>query len=104
MSFFSLSVLTTNSLIISFSNSYREVVEDEKELLFDHGAPFFNANKTEVLGLVHEWESKGLVACWKEKFGFFDRISNKFFDLEQVCKYCFNQQACFVMTGNICHL
>ncbi|KAM1792058.1 hypothetical protein ACFX12_035955 [Malus domestica] len=61
----------------------REVVEDEKELLFDHGAPFFNANNTEVLGLVREWESKGLVACWKEKFGFFDRISNKFFDLEQ---------------------
>ncbi|CAL8150480.1 unnamed protein product [Prunus armeniaca] len=61
----------------------REVAEDGKELLFDHGAPFFNANNTEVLGLVREWETKGLVACWREKFGCFDRVSNKFVDLEQ---------------------
>ncbi|BFG28832.1 hypothetical protein CerSpe_151060 [Prunus speciosa] len=61
----------------------REVAEDGKELLFDHGAPFFNANNTEVLGLVREWEAKGLVACWREKFGCFDRVSNKFVDLEQ---------------------
>ncbi|KAL6283274.1 hypothetical protein ACE6H2_014203 [Prunus campanulata] len=61
----------------------REVAEDGMELLFDHGAPFFNANNTEVLGLVREWEAKGLVACWREKFGCFDRVSNKFVDLEQ---------------------
>ncbi|KAB2601965.1 hypothetical protein D8674_002970 [Pyrus ussuriensis x Pyrus communis] len=62
---------------------FHSFVEDGKELLFDHCAPFFNANNTEVLGLVHEWESKGLVACSKEKFGFFDHISNKFVDPEQ---------------------
>ncbi|KAM5586604.1 hypothetical protein ABKV19_005502 [Rosa sericea] len=61
----------------------RENVEDGKELLFDHGAPFFTANNTEVLSLVHEWESKGLAAIWKEKFGSFDHTSNKFVDLEQ---------------------
>lgn len=83
MSFFFFSI-TKNLVMISISNSYREVAEDGKELLFDHGAPFFNANNTEVLGLVREWEAKGLVACWREKFGCFDRVSNKFVDLEQV--------------------
>ncbi|KAL6201918.1 hypothetical protein ACLB2K_025630 [Fragaria x ananassa] len=61
----------------------RENVEDGKELLFDHGAPFFTANNTEVQNLVHDWESNGLAAIWKEKFGCFDCTSNKFVDLEQ---------------------
>ncbi|KAL5565237.1 hypothetical protein UlMin_028401 [Ulmus minor] len=61
----------------------REVSEDGKELLFDHGTPFFTASNPEVLGLVHEWESRGLVAEWKEKFGSFDCTSSKFIDLEQ---------------------
>ncbi|CAN6688962.1 unnamed protein product [Malus baccata var. baccata] len=83
------STLARNGVSVTLLESARvpgrrmEVVEDGKELLFDHCAPFFNANNTEVLGLVHEWESRGLVPCWKEKFGFFDHISNKFVDPEQ---------------------
>ncbi|XP_050279438.1 uncharacterized protein LOC126720717 isoform X1 [Quercus robur] len=61
----------------------REVSEDGKELVFDHGAPFFTVNNAEVLGLVREWESRGLVAEWKQNFGSFDCSSNKFFDMEQ---------------------
>uniref|UniRef100_A0A2N9IGI7 Amine oxidase domain-containing protein n=1 Tax=Fagus sylvatica TaxID=28930 RepID=A0A2N9IGI7_FAGSY len=61
----------------------REVSEDGKELVFDHGAPFFTASNAEVLGLVHEWESRGLVAQWKHNFGSFDCASNKFVDMEQ---------------------
>ncbi|KAK7848939.1 protoporphyrinogen oxidase 2 [Quercus suber] len=45
----------------------REVSEDGKELVFDHGAPFFTVNNAEVLGLVREWESRGLVAEWKQR-------------------------------------
>ncbi|KAJ6966816.1 hypothetical protein NC652_004388 [Populus alba x Populus x berolinensis] len=62
----------------------REISEDGKELLFDHGAPFFSASNSDVLRLVHEWESKGLVEEWKENFGSFDCISKKFLDIEQV--------------------
>ncbi|KAM1234648.1 hypothetical protein ACFX2J_004202 [Malus domestica] len=86
------STLGRNGVSVTLLESARvpgrrmEVVEDGKELWFDHCAPFFNAYNTKVLGLVHEWESKGLVACWKEKFGFFDHISNKFVDPEEVCK------------------
>ncbi|KAG5255257.1 renalase [Salix suchowensis] len=61
----------------------REISEDGKELLFDHGAPFFSVSNCDVLKLVHEWESKGLVAEWKENFGSFDCISKKFLDNDQ---------------------
>lgn len=61
----------------------REISEDGKELLFDHGAPFFSATNPDVLGLVHEWEARGLVAEWKQNFGTFDRISNKFVNFEK---------------------
>ncbi|KAF3441124.1 hypothetical protein FNV43_RR15035 [Rhamnella rubrinervis] len=61
----------------------REVCEDGEELFFDHGAPFFTASNNEVLGLVHEWESRGLVAEWKGNFGSFDCISRKFIHVEQ---------------------
>ncbi|CAN1841578.1 PSPTO_1126 [Linum perenne] len=43
----------------------RETCEDGKELLFDHGAPFFCATNNDVLNLVHDWESKGV----ESKFG-----------------------------------
>uniref|UniRef100_A0A6N2KLI4 Amine oxidase domain-containing protein n=1 Tax=Salix viminalis TaxID=40686 RepID=A0A6N2KLI4_SALVM len=62
----------------------REISEDGKELLFDHGAPFFSVSNCDVLKLVHEWESKGLVAEWKENFGSFDCISKKFLDNDQI--------------------
>ncbi|XP_028760586.1 uncharacterized protein LOC114719273 [Neltuma alba] len=61
----------------------RENTEDGKELLFDHGAPFFSVSKSEVLSLVHEWESRGLIAEWKEKFGSFDFSTRKFTEIEQ---------------------
>ncbi|KAJ9183090.1 hypothetical protein P3X46_006999 [Hevea brasiliensis] len=61
----------------------REIAEDGKELLFDHGAPFFSISNTDVLKLLHEWELKGLVAEWKENFGSFDCLSNKFLDIDQ---------------------
>ncbi|KAF9667017.1 hypothetical protein SADUNF_Sadunf16G0289100 [Salix dunnii] len=61
----------------------REISEDGKELLFDHGAPFFSVSNCDVLKLVHEWESKGLVAEWKENFGSFDCISKKFLENDQ---------------------
>lgn len=64
----------------------REKTEDGKELHFDHGAPFFSVSKSEVLCLVQEWESRGLVAEWKEKFGAFDFHTLKF-NIEQVDKY-----------------
>ncbi|XP_057457870.1 uncharacterized protein LOC130748654 [Lotus japonicus] len=60
----------------------REKTEDGKELHFDHGAPFFSVSKSEVLCLVQEWESRGLVAEWKEKFGAFDFHTLKF-NIEQ---------------------
>ncbi|XP_071724587.1 uncharacterized protein [Rutidosis leptorrhynchoides] len=61
----------------------RETTEDGKELFFDHGAPFFNVNDSDALALVQDWESKGLVAEWKENFGSLDRSSSKFVDIEQ---------------------
>ena len=65
----------------------REKTEDGKELHFDHGAPFFSVSKSEVLSLAQEWESRGLVAEWKEKFGSFDFHTLKFNDTEQVAHY-----------------
>ncbi|KAK7243956.1 hypothetical protein RIF29_38771 [Crotalaria pallida] len=61
----------------------REKTEDGKELHFDHGAPFFSVSKSEVLNLVQEWQSRGLVAEWKEKFGSFDYQTLKFNNMEQ---------------------
>ncbi|CAI9088082.1 OLC1v1022318C1 [Oldenlandia corymbosa var. corymbosa] len=61
----------------------REIAEDGRELLFDHGAPYFTVSNHEVLGLVQEWESSGIVAPWNEKFGSFDFSSKKFLNLEE---------------------
>ncbi|RDY04891.1 hypothetical protein CR513_11331 [Mucuna pruriens] len=61
----------------------REKTEDGMELHFDHGAPFFSVSKSEVLHLVHEWETRGLVAEWKENFGSFDFHTLKFNNAEQ---------------------
>ncbi|KAK4420662.1 hypothetical protein Salat_2016700 [Sesamum alatum] len=63
----------------------REHCEDGRELLFDHGAPYFtvSAGNLEVQSLVNDWESRGLVAEWKEKFGSFDFSSKKFVDIEE---------------------
>ena len=40
-----------------------------------------------MLRLVHEWESKGFVGEWKEKFGSFDLGTGKFIEIEQVENY-----------------
>ncbi|CAL5341506.1 unnamed protein product [Camellia sinensis] len=61
----------------------REIIEDGKELLFDHGAPYFIATNADVLGLVRDWEARGLVAEWKENFGSFDFASQKFVNVEK---------------------
>lgn len=63
-------------------------MEDGRELLFDHGAPCFtSSNAADVMGLIGEWESRGLIAEWKGKFGSFDCLMNKFVDAEQVQIY-----------------
>ncbi|XP_021905768.1 uncharacterized protein LOC110820568 isoform X2 [Carica papaya] len=62
----------------------RENTGDGNELLFDHGAPFFTVANPDVLALVHEWESRGLVAPWKENFATFDCTTKKFVDIHQV--------------------
>ncbi|XP_057795210.1 uncharacterized protein LOC131011419 isoform X2 [Salvia miltiorrhiza] len=63
----------------------REHCEDGRELLFDHGAPYFtlNANNLELQSLVNSWESRGLVAQWKEKFGSFDYSSKSFVNVDE---------------------
>ncbi|GFQ00310.1 hypothetical protein PHJA_002175000 [Phtheirospermum japonicum] len=63
----------------------RERSEDGRELMFDHGAPYFsvNASNLEVQSIVSDWESKGLVAEWKENFGSFDFSSKKFVTIEE---------------------
>ncbi|CAA2984715.1 Protoporphyrinogen oxidase [Olea europaea subsp. europaea] len=63
----------------------REIAEDGRELLFDHGAPYFslNASSSEVQSLVNDWESRGLVAEWKAKFGSFDCGAKKFLKIEE---------------------
>uniref|UniRef100_A0A803NA39 Amine oxidase domain-containing protein n=1 Tax=Chenopodium quinoa TaxID=63459 RepID=A0A803NA39_CHEQI len=53
------------------------------DLFFDHGAPYFTVSKSVVLDVVLEWESRGLVAEWKETFGSFDCISKCFTDSEE---------------------
>lgn len=61
----------------------REMTEDGRELHFDHGAPYFSATNPDVLRLICEWQSKGLVTEWKEKFDTFDFASNQFLAIEQ---------------------
>ncbi|KAK4723310.1 hypothetical protein R3W88_026089 [Solanum pinnatisectum] len=61
----------------------REMTEDGRELHFDHGVPYFSAKNPDVLKLICEWQSKGLVAEWKEKFATFDCDSKQFLDIEQ---------------------
>ncbi|KAG4145247.1 hypothetical protein ERO13_D05G085901v2 [Gossypium hirsutum] len=39
---------------------FREISEDGRELLFDHGAPYFTVTNLDVLSVVTEWESRGL--------------------------------------------
>ncbi|KAG5578815.1 hypothetical protein H5410_049442 [Solanum commersonii] len=41
------------------------------------------AKNPDVLKLICEWQSKGLVAEWKEKFATFDCDSKQFLDIEQ---------------------
>ncbi|XVE63212.1 hypothetical protein DITRI_Ditri07aG0001500 [Diplodiscus trichospermus] len=60
----------------------REISQDGKELLFDHGAPYFTVTNPDVLSVVAEWESRGLVAEWKLNFWSFDCFSNEFFNTE----------------------
>ncbi|TYI47594.1 hypothetical protein E1A91_D13G185000v1 [Gossypium mustelinum] len=60
----------------------REISEDGRELLFDHGAPYFTVTNPDVLSVVTEWESRGLVAEWKSNFGSFDCFTNKFVNTE----------------------
>lgn len=60
----------------------REITEDGKELLFDHGAPYFTVTNPDVLSVVAAWESSGLVAEWKINLGSFDCFSNKFVNVE----------------------
>ncbi|XP_068655333.1 uncharacterized protein [Aristolochia californica] len=59
----------------------REIAEDGRELLFDHGAPCFTVKDNEVMGIVSSWEARGLVAEWKENFGTFDRTGSQFLQL-----------------------
>ncbi|KAG8472290.1 hypothetical protein CXB51_034335 [Gossypium anomalum] len=60
----------------------REISEDGRELLFDHGAPYFTVTNPDVLSVVTEWESRGLVAEWKSNFGSFDCFTNEFINTE----------------------
>ncbi|XP_010542541.1 PREDICTED: uncharacterized protein LOC104815709 isoform X2 [Tarenaya hassleriana] len=64
----------------------REISEDGKDLLFDHGAPFFTvSSNSDALTLVHDWESRGVVSEWTPTFGSFDCTSNKFLGPQQQC-------------------
>lgn len=62
----------------------RETTDDGRELLFDHGAPYFTATNIDVLSLIRDWESRGLVAEWKENFGTFDFGFKQFGNIEKV--------------------
>ncbi|KAK9088521.1 hypothetical protein Scep_027603 [Stephania cephalantha] len=66
----------------------KEIIEDGKELFFDHGAPFFTVRDNDVMSLVCEWESRALVTQWKESRGCFDCVSRKFGDNEKVWFAC----------------
>ncbi|GAB2223833.1 hypothetical protein Droror1_Dr00004575 [Drosera rotundifolia] len=61
----------------------RETTDDGKELFFDHGAPYFTASQPDILRLVQEWVSKGIVAQWDEVHGTFDSASKKFLDVDK---------------------
>ncbi|WOG95851.1 hypothetical protein DCAR_0415180 [Daucus carota subsp. sativus] len=61
----------------------RETTEDGKELVFDHGAPYFTATNADVHRVVADWEARGFVAEWKESFGSFNFISRTFSDYEK---------------------
>ncbi|KAK8261236.1 hypothetical protein V6Z12_D13G173500 [Gossypium hirsutum] len=65
----------------------REISEDGRELLFDHGAPYFTVTNPDVLSVVTEWESRGLVAEWKSNFGSFDCFTNKIVNIEHQVKF-----------------
>lgn len=56
----------------------RETTGNGEELFFDHGAPYFTVSQGEVMGVVGSWESRGLVAEWKERFGSFDKTTGEF--------------------------
>lgn len=87
------SILARNGLSVTIFDSARgpggrmsqrrEITEDRRELLFDHGAPYFTASDTDVLGLIRDWEARGLVAEWKENFGSFDVVSKQFGNIEK---------------------
>ncbi|KAI3959841.1 hypothetical protein MKW92_020894 [Papaver armeniacum] len=62
----------------------REMTEDGKELMFDHGAPFFTITDNGFMDLVREWDQRGFVAEWKEKFGSFDFATAKFGEADSV--------------------
>ncbi|KAL5715980.1 hypothetical protein ACHQM5_017728 [Ranunculus cassubicifolius] len=66
----------------------REVTEDGIELFFDHGAPYFVVTNKDVEVLVSEWEARGIVAEWDEKFGIYDCVEAKFtgFEKEELYK------------------
>ncbi|KAL8264221.1 hypothetical protein R6Q59_022351 [Mikania micrantha] len=61
----------------------REIAEDGRELYFDHGAPYFSATNTDVEEMIRVWESRGLVAEWKQNFGSFDFITKKFVNFDK---------------------
>ncbi|XP_047334408.1 renalase [Impatiens glandulifera] len=61
----------------------KETTEDGKEMLFDHGAPYFHVSNPDVLGLVRDWEARGIVSQWKDNFGSFDCLSKQFTDIEK---------------------
>ena len=65
------------------NNHFREATENG-DLVFDHGAPYFNISNEEAMDVVRSWEGLGLVAEWNEKFGCFDMNTKKFTDLENV--------------------
>lgn len=84
--FFWSSLLQFFLCVFSCSCLFREHCEDGGELMFDHGAPCFavSSSNLEVQSLVDNWESRGLVAQWKEKFGSFDFSSRRFVGVEEV--------------------
>ena len=73
-------------LYLFVAGLFREHCEDGRELSFDHGAPYFtlNAANSELQSLVNAWESRGLVAHWKAKFGSFDYSSRSFVNVDEV--------------------
>ncbi|KAL4579926.1 hypothetical protein LXL04_016097 [Taraxacum kok-saghyz] len=61
----------------------REIADDDRELYFDHGAPYFTSTNTDVEEMIRRWEARGLVAEWKQNFGSFDFITKKFVNFEK---------------------